>query len=601
MISRAVRRRAANRHLGPRFGLFLLLLGMAAIAAWMPPAVVLENTLVLHQLVLQEVTPEGQGRFLLFFSRLGPKGQVQRPVQGIDKYKLTINGQDVTPERVFEAREQPADILILVDTGKDARVFEQQIRVALEKELSNFPKTVRVALWIFDEAAPRPLTSDFLAPEQAKQVVQRLPFAPERGACVYQALYQALETFEPSGNSATPRMLLLISPGLDRNAGGGPCSQVGTLEIQERARRLGVPLFWVVVGGRDDPNLATLIEESGGLVFVQTPQAIVYKRLQAFRQMLENQMALAFVYPYRAGEELRISLQYVKLTSPVRTFIVPTVAGAVSVTPSATPLVSPSPSPMVTPTLTFLFPTPEPVTPEVPGALPTFEAPIPTPQPAVLEPAEPGPPGRQPSATSFGAGVAWFLLSCVVAFFLTTGAGLLWRKYRKRHAEHTQFYPSTALDSIEQPEAQPPAPSPQQDEALPTQMQAEPTVNILASALEPALAAFQVLQSEDPTYVGKTVLLLMREKGVALGRSIRNEIPFPKDASVSRVHAVVRFTNGEFILEPPAAGMPRHGIFVNDEPLQGPVVLRDGDVIRLGRTVRLRFRLLEPERTQPAV
>ncbi len=600
MISRSVRRRAAYRHPGPRFGLFLLLLGMAAIAAWMPRAVGLENTLVLHQLVLQAVTPEGRGRFLLFFSRLGQKGQIQKPVQGIDKYKLTINGQDVSPERVFEAREQPAELLVLVDTGRDARAFVQQIRVALASELPNFPQTVRVALWSFDEAAPRPLTSGFLAPKEAEQAVQHLAFAPERGACVYQALYQALEAFEAEGASQVPRMVLLVSPGLDRNAGGGPCSQVGTWEVQERARRLGVPLFWVVVGGREDPNLATLISESGGLVFFQNPQAIVYKRLQAFRQMLENQMALAFVYPYRAGEELRISLQYVKLTSPVRTFIVPTVPGVVLVTPSATPLASPTPSPMVTPTLTFLFPTPEPVTPESTGALPTFEVPIPTPQPAVLEPAVPGPPTQRPSAGPFGSGVVWFLLSCVAAFFLTTGAGLLWRKYRKRHAEQTQFYPSTALEAMEQPEVQPFVPA-QQEEPPTSQVQAEPTVNILASALEPALAAFQVLQSEDPTYVNKTVLLLMSERRVALGRSVKNEIPFPKDATVSRLHAVVRFTNGEFVLEPPASGMPRHGIFVNDEPLQGPVVLQDGDVIRLGRTVRLRFRLLEPERTQPAV
>jgi len=64
---------------------------------------------------------------------------------------------------------------------------------------------------------------------------------------------------------------------------------------------------------------------------------------------------------------------------------------------------------------------------------------------------------------------------------------------------------------------------------------------------------------------------------VTIGRSPNNHICIP-ERHVSRQHAVIRFGNGVFVLVDLGSA---NGTFVNEELLEGPFPLADGDVIRL--------------------
>ncbi len=272
--------------------------------------------------------------------------------------------------------------------------------------------------------------------------------------------------------------------------------------------------------------------------------------------------------------------------------------------PPANTLTSPSPfpsSPAPTPTselispapsLTPFFPAPGPVSP-MPRRTP-FRPPPWTPSPGPVMALTPPPAPISPPRKTSGFG-KWFVLSCALALVLSTGVRLF-LKYRRNFRYRTRPAWEAGTRQSE-PRSKPT--SPPYPESAPTLAdQAERTVDMYLGT-QPALATLKVLQSQDPTYVGKTVLLT--QDRVTLGRRGDNDIPFPKDASVSRRHAVLRLENGVFFLEPPPSGPPKHGIFVNDAPVQGPTPLQDGDIIQLGHTVRLRFRVLGENTLLPVV
>jgi pSer/pThr/pTyr-binding forkhead associated (FHA) protein len=83
---------------------------------------------------------------------------------------------------------------------------------------------------------------------------------------------------------------------------------------------------------------------------------------------------------------------------------------------------------------------------------------------------------------------------------------------------------------------------------------------------------------------------------VTIGRNPTNDVALTWDEQVSRLHAEIEPLGGEWILTD--EGLSRNGSFVNGERLDGRRRLRDGDVIRIGRT-SLAFRVPEPADSRP--
>lgn len=67
-----------------------------------------------------------------------------------------------------------------------------------------------------------------------------------------------------------------------------------------------------------------------------------------------------------------------------------------------------------------------------------------------------------------------------------------------------------------------------------------------------------------------------------IGRSPSADISLPWDSEVSKLHAQLEYVGGDCTLVDD--GLSRNGSFVNEERVSGRRRLRDGDVLRIGRT-----------------
>lgn len=103
-----------------------------------------------------------------------------------------------------------------------------------------------------------------------------------------------------------------------------------------------------------------------------------------------------------------------------------------------------------------------------------------------------------------------------------------------------------------------------------------------------------VLSSDDPAMIGKEYVLAKTD--FSIGRSVENDLAFPKDSAVSRRHIVLFERNSDFYLREEMKMMPdgtkappTYGTYINDRKISGEVLLHSGDEIGLGRRTKLRF------------
>ena len=94
---------------------------------------------------------------------------------------------------------------------------------------------------------------------------------------------------------------------------------------------------------------------------------------------------------------------------------------------------------------------------------------------------------------------------------------------------------------------------------------------------------------------GAQRLLRLDGERLSIGRGQNNDVPLPWDTEVSRLHAELERIAGEWTIVDD--GLSRNGTFVNGTRVSGRVRLRDGDVVRVGRTT-LGYRRPDADDTQ---
>jgi pSer/pThr/pTyr-binding forkhead associated (FHA) protein len=97
---------------------------------------------------------------------------------------------------------------------------------------------------------------------------------------------------------------------------------------------------------------------------------------------------------------------------------------------------------------------------------------------------------------------------------------------------------------------------------------------------------------------GRQVLFVLDEERsrVSIGRNEANDVSLGWDSEVSRLHAELERIGGEWTVADD--GLSRNGSYVNEERVTGRRRLRDGDVVRLGRTA-IAFRVPDDADSRP--
>lgn len=85
---------------------------------------------------------------------------------------------------------------------------------------------------------------------------------------------------------------------------------------------------------------------------------------------------------------------------------------------------------------------------------------------------------------------------------------------------------------------------------------------------------------------------------VSIGRGASNDVALELDTEVSRLHAELERIADEWTVSDD--GLSRNGTYVNGSRISGRHRLRDGDVVRVGRTV-IAYRRPETEDSRPTV
>jgi class 3 adenylate cyclase len=109
------------------------------------------------------------------------------------------------------------------------------------------------------------------------------------------------------------------------------------------------------------------------------------------------------------------------------------------------------------------------------------------------------------------------------------------------------------------------------------------------------LGTLIIQYSDDPSMINQRIEIV--NPMTHLGRKTDNDICFSKDSPVSRHHAIIKARNGQLFLSEVIVGdertgqptRPVYGTFVNGLQVQETIQLRDGDEIKLGKRLRIRF------------
>ncbi|MDQ3630940.1 MAG: FHA domain-containing protein [Actinomycetota bacterium] len=106
---------------------------------------------------------------------------------------------------------------------------------------------------------------------------------------------------------------------------------------------------------------------------------------------------------------------------------------------------------------------------------------------------------------------------------------------------------------------------------------------------------FLVLREDDGV---QRLIELTAEAGdrLSVGRGTQNDVALPWDTEVSRLHAELECIGGEWTVSDD--GLSRNGTYVNGTRVSGRQRLRDGDVLRVGRTT-IAYRRPETEDSRP--
>ncbi len=576
-------------------------------------------TLLLHDLRAQIIQGSAAYDVALYFSLLDSAGNPIKDAAAAD-FTLIEGSQEVQIASLAPANNEPINVALLLDTS-GSMVGEKMdaARKAAAKFISDLQSSDRVAVLTFDLTTVHKIdfTTDHTAARQQVELIQPTPGA---GTCLYDAAYQTIQTTadQPAGR----RAVILLTDGVDE-AGGKPCSLYTADEVIDLASegQTRVPLYTIGLGSAvDGPTLERLSSQTGGR-YQYSPGTT---QLDALFGRLSDELRSQYVLHYtstaapgqhtltlkvdyhNAKDEVSSSVELPALPYSIA-FIAPVDEAEVSGMTTISVAISGQGAPIqkvqfLANGMSIGSDTEAPyelewdssgleagsvfleaiaqdaagtelarsgvtVTVMAPGTPSGTETPGASATPSGQEEGKP-----TLSKTMIIAIAAILVVVVVVVVFVLIAAS----KRRKREKERDKEW-ATVVGG----------------EGVPEVSMEDRTIDAFTPS-ENALAVLTILESDDAALKGQRIEIT--KSVTALGRKADNDVIFPKDSPVSRHHAVIEERNGKMYLsevlstdESGAGKRPAYGTFVNGRQVEEITLLNDGDEIRLGKRVRIRF------------
>jgi len=540
------------------------------------------------------------------------------PVRDLNTASFTVteDSQKVNIDSVGLVKDEPINIVLLIDTsGSMGGVGIGDARKAASGFVSGLDANDLVSVMTFDNTVKTIIdfTTDHKAASDDISLVNAVSGA---GTCLYDAAYQAAQMTAtvPAGR----RAVVLLTDGVDEKSSGGTCSTHDVDNLVELATTANtrVPIYTLGMGNRvDEPTLKRIAADTGGRYLFSTDST----QLGALFLRLADQLRSEYVLQYTSvagpgAHGLAVSVNYLNAKdTDTRNFLLPALPTQVSFT-SPTEGQEVSGKSKLAVTLSGQGQTVESVAFQINGQVvgsvtttpyqldidysnyPAGDLTIKTvvygsgnvelaSKTATVKvvPAPPGSTQTQPqspknlSPQTIAVGGGGLVLLLVVAGVVSFTVVKRRQEERRRDEEWQKS---------------------QNPEAFPQPVVEDRTMDSFDQEPSPdALGMLVVENSDDPTMIGHRFDIM--GPLTKLGRSADNDVTFPKDSPVSRHHAEIKERNGGLffseISAEDASGhskAPTYGTFINDRQIgPDPVMLQTGDVIQLGKRVRMKFKV----------
>lgn len=558
----------------------------------------------------------------VYFSAYLPGGEPAQSLR-LSDVSITEDGRAVQLESL-DVADEPIQVILVMDTSGSMRGPKMDAaREAAARFLSRLDSGDRAALLSFDTTVTTQIgLTDAL--DDVRRRVERLDAINGAGTCLYDALHEAiiLSAAIPSGR----RAIVLLTDGIDELPDGRRCSRTTEEEILTLAKAglTRVPLYTIGLGSRVDAEaLNRLAERTGGRYRFAYDEQSLAGLFQTLLEHLRSQYRAVYFStaspgPHQVVVEVALAGQPVRelreFTLPPFPYIVrfvspeegQTVTDAVTIQAEVLGQGVPvsrmeffagenalgsdsqppyeyvwQPAPGVSSSVILsaaifdasgqeLARSNMLVRVETPASVETLEAPA-----APESPTEESQPQMVLPLTLLGT---ISLIGAAALFVIGFVLLAAWQQQKRRRDEEERREREWREKVIL---------------GVPAGVFAGDEATIDGLAL-PLSAALVVLQSDDAALTNSRFEL--KNAVTLLGRKSDCDLVFPNEKPVSRHHARIENVNGVFYLSEvislEADGSrkrPVYGTFVNDQQVEGHVRLKDGDRIRLGKRLVLRF------------
>ncbi len=535
-----------------------------------------------------------------------------------ENFSLAEDSQKVEALSADLAADAPINLALLLDTsGSMTGPGIAAAKSAASNFIAGLNPEDRVAVVTFDDTIKTII--DFTADHNAARNELSLVDATRgAGTCLYDAAYQAVQMTAtvPSGR----RAVVLFTDGVDEKAGGGTCSVHDADDVINIDTEAGTraPIYTLGMGGTvDQKNLQRLAQDTGGRFFYSPDSNQLDAIFIRLSDTLRSQYAIKYSSTAGPGSHtLAVTAKYLNAQdTDTRGFLLPNF-------PLRLSFVEPKEGQEVSGTITLKVETfgqgetIESVIFQINGttvatvATTPYEAQVDlgtypagnltidavaqgaggielahTSQKVAIRPVTATP---TPVKEGSGGGLSDYLIYIIIGGVILLGAAVVFivimvilkkRKEQQRELEWNQKVGGLG----ETPTAE--------------EMSGGSDRTMDSWEMNPdAFGMLTVTASDDPSMLGQRFEITNRR--TTLGRKADNDIIFPKDSPVSRHHAVIEEKNGGLFLsevedmddKTGKTKRPTYGTFVNENEVGvQSILLQNGDEVRLGKRVRLKY------------